>query len=189
MKKIMFNDEFLLTQATLDGRKTMTRRLVGDRMTEADIIAYLRGYPEVAFEHAPFKIGEVVAVAQSYSNIYMSNAEESYRLLAYSHKDEPGWNNKMFVKPDLMPTKIKFTGMYIERLQTISPEDCIKEGITGHDGRFFVHNKYGVVLACRNPKFAFRFLIDRVCGIGTWKDNPWVYAYEYERVKEKSTFQ
>lgn len=182
MKKIMFNDEFLLTQATLDGRKTMTRRLVGNRMTEADIVAYLRGYPEVAFEHAPFKIGEVVAVAQSYSNIYMSNAEESYRLLAYSHKDEPGWNNKMFVKPDLMPTKIKFTGMYIERLQTISPEDCIKEGITGHDGRFFVHNKYGVVLACRNPKFAFRFLIDRVCGIGTWKDNPWVYAYEYERV-------
>lgn len=181
MKKIMFNDEFVLTQKTLDGRKTMTRRLVGNRMTEADIVAYLRGYPEVAFEHAPYKIGEVVAVAQSYHDIGMPPTE-CINGLYRRWCDEPGWNNKMFVKSDLMPTGIKFTGMYIERLQTISPEDCIKEGITGHDGRFFVHNKYGVVLACGDAKSAFGFLINRVCGKGTWESNPWVYAYSYERV-------
>ena len=28
MKKIMFNDKFSLTQAVLEGRKTMTRRIV-----------------------------------------------------------------------------------------------------------------------------------------------------------------
>ena len=28
MKKIMFNDEFMLTKAVLDGRKTQTRRLL-----------------------------------------------------------------------------------------------------------------------------------------------------------------
>lgn len=28
MKKIMFSDKFLLTQAVLDGRKTQTRRLL-----------------------------------------------------------------------------------------------------------------------------------------------------------------
>lgn len=28
MKKIMFNDKYSLTQAVLDGRKTMTRRIV-----------------------------------------------------------------------------------------------------------------------------------------------------------------
>lgn len=28
MKKIMFNDEFGLTQAVLEGRKTMTRRII-----------------------------------------------------------------------------------------------------------------------------------------------------------------
>ena len=28
MKKIMFNDEYGLTQAVLDGRKTMTRRII-----------------------------------------------------------------------------------------------------------------------------------------------------------------
>ena len=34
MKKIMFNDRFGLTDAVLDGKKTMTRRLVGNRMTK-----------------------------------------------------------------------------------------------------------------------------------------------------------
>ena len=28
MKKILFNDKFLLTQAVLDGRKTQTRRII-----------------------------------------------------------------------------------------------------------------------------------------------------------------
>lgn len=30
MKKIMFNDKYGLTQAVLDGRKTMTRRIVSE---------------------------------------------------------------------------------------------------------------------------------------------------------------
>ena len=33
MKKIMFDDHFGLTQAVLEGRKTMTRRVVGNFAT------------------------------------------------------------------------------------------------------------------------------------------------------------
>ena len=32
MKKILFNDNFCLTQAVLDGTKTMTRRLLRDNV-------------------------------------------------------------------------------------------------------------------------------------------------------------
>lgn len=32
MKKIMFNDKYGLTQAVLDGRKTMTRRISEDQI-------------------------------------------------------------------------------------------------------------------------------------------------------------
>lgn len=35
MKKIMFNDEFGLTKAVLDGRKTMTRRLIPQKVIDA----------------------------------------------------------------------------------------------------------------------------------------------------------
>lgn len=34
MKKIMFNDRFGLTQAVLEGRKTMTRRIVSKKLLE-----------------------------------------------------------------------------------------------------------------------------------------------------------
>ena len=34
MKKIMFNDKFGLTQAVLDGRKTMTRRIVSEKLLD-----------------------------------------------------------------------------------------------------------------------------------------------------------
>jgi hypothetical protein len=27
---------------------------------------------------------------------------------------------------------------------------------------------------------AFAALIDATCGIGTWEDNPWVYAYTFD---------
>ena len=34
MKKIMFDDRFGLTQAVLEGRKTMTRRIVSEKLME-----------------------------------------------------------------------------------------------------------------------------------------------------------
>ena len=40
MKKIMFSDKFLLTQAVLDGRKTQTRRIVSQSLI-VDILPFL----------------------------------------------------------------------------------------------------------------------------------------------------
>lgn len=182
MKKIMFNDEFVLTQAVLDGRKTMTRRLVGDRMTEADIVAYLRGHPEVAFENAPFKIGEEVAIAQSYYRNGMPSTE-CINGLYRRWCDEPGWTNKMFVKPNLMRHRIRIKNIRVERLQDISDADCLKEGIKRKNEKYLIENERGVCFYTNSPTLAFRFLIDRICGKGTWSSNPWVYAYSFELVK------
>lgn len=43
-------------QAVLDGNKTMTRRAVGNHMTNDDIKAYLKGFKDVAYNLAPYKI-------------------------------------------------------------------------------------------------------------------------------------
>ena len=58
MKKIMFNDRYGLTEAVLAGRKTMTRRIVPDGTP--------LGNWEETEKMSRFKVGEVVAVAQSY---------------------------------------------------------------------------------------------------------------------------
>lgn len=105
--------------------------------------------------------------------------------LRESLKDTAGWTNKMFVKADLMPHHIKITGIKVERLQDISDEDCLKEGIihayTNNDGikiYYTPHTKRGY-LSTDVAQQAFAFLIDKVSGKGTWESNPFVFAYEF----------
>lgn len=137
MRKIFFNDKYGLTNAVLQGTKTMTRRIVGNRMTEDDIKAYLKGYTELADKCAQYKIGEVVAVAQSYKDLGYTKEWVEQHISPNPNanwndpfeKKYPGWSNKMFVKPDLMLHQIRITDIKVERLQDISNEDCEEEGI------------------------------------------------------------
>ena len=105
-----------------------------------------------------------------------------------------GWTNKMFVRADLMPHHIRITDVKVERLQDISKEDCLKEGIIfieplsiiGEDAYFFavkrkVRQMYDNILKFfSSPQRAYADLIDKICGRGTWKRNPWVVAYSFE---------
>lgn len=132
MQKIMFNDRFGLTKAVLDGAKTMTRRAVGNHMTDDDIAAYMKGHKEVAYKLAPYKIGEIVSIAQRYNELswnksfYDRLCSMCERLPQY---ELAGWYNKMFVRADLMPHQIQITDIKVERLQDINEEDCTEEGI------------------------------------------------------------
>ena len=115
----MFNDKFGLTQAVLDGTKTMTRRVLKEGTP--------LGNWEETIKHLPYKVGEVVAIAQSYKEVY-PNAD--FEMVGDEFMTESaGWTNKMFVRADLMPHRIMITDVKIERLQELSDEDCTKEGV------------------------------------------------------------
>ena len=186
MKKIMFNDKYGLTQAVLDGRKTMTRRISEDQIRNS--IFCKSGYESIhGYEIKPkYKVGEVVAIAQSYKDIGYNGEYSWVQDEIHYHRDRAaGWANKMFVKVNLMPHHIEITGIKVERLQDISDEDCLKEGIihayTDNDGikRYHTpHTKRGY-LSTDIPQQAFAFLIDKVSGKGTWESNPFVFAYEF----------
>ena len=180
MKKIMFNDKYFLTQAVLNGTKTMTRRLLKDNVP-------LGNWEETA-KHLPYKVGEVVAIAQSYKDIdlhdiigYKAYGQNMYEPI-YAELSA-GWNNKMFVKSEIMPCHIKITDVKVERLQDISEEDCLCEGIIeGYD----CYNHIRVFKILTNgfvfdtARQAFASLIDKVSGKGTWESNPLVVAYSFE---------
>ena len=86
----------------------------------------------------------------------------------------------------LMPHQIRITGIKCERLQDISKEDCMKEGILG-DVEYDKYEVYGLFGNSDDgfdtPREAFASLIDKVSGRGTWDRNPWVVVYEFELVK------
>lgn len=106
------------------------------------------------------------------------------------HRDRAaGWTNKMFVKVNLMPNYIKITGIKVERLQDISDEDCLKEGIYEDSGddefppSIFYEFEGNKDDGFDTPREAFAALIDKVSGKGTWESNPYVWAYEFELMK------
>ena len=132
-----------------------------------------------------YEVGEVVAVAQCYYNAFSSRCD----IPVYGADRTPGWLNKMFVRADLMPHQIRITGIRCERLQDISDEDCMKEGINASNsheigyGIPWVYEFAGSKMVYYTPREAFASLIDKVSGRGTWDRNPWVVAYEFELVK------
>lgn len=143
--------------------------------------------------YAPYKVGEVVAVAQSYKSIFeedcrrIKEGKPMFNITVKDACDKPGWRNKMFVKAEMMPHRIRITDVRVERLQDISDEDCLKEGIwkannVGLNGiTYWYPNLYNSTF--RTPQEAFAALIDRISGKGTWERNPYVFAYEFELVR------
>ena len=205
MQKIMFNDRYGLTDAVIEGRKTMTRRLVSDRLWEiwtnyddfcnSVIGGIARGGTSVSREYyhecdffkdkCRYKVGEVVAVAQCYYNAFSSRCD----IPVYGADRTPGWLNKMFVRADLMPHQIRITGIRCERLQDISDAECMKEGVrvefakNGRPMYYYFDIKRWRQVWFDTPREAFAALIDKVSGRGTWDRNPWVVVYEFELVK------
>lgn len=197
-KKIMFNDKYGLTQAVLYGRKTMTRRISEDQIRNS--IFCKSGYESIhGYEIKPkYKVGEVVAIAQSYTDVDRfhrkgKNADylEYLDSILPELKLYPGWGNKMFAKADLMPHHIEITGIKVERLQDISDEDCLKEGIyrldsaNGNGGIAYsfvgASDKKHIGLY-NTPRDAFEVLIDKVSGKGVFQSNPYVFVYEFKLI-------
>lgn len=201
----MFNDKCGLTQAVLEGRKTQTRRIITYPKTFkgkdvcglyvyrwkvdgviTEICMYDRD--EISIDGGQilpkYKVGEIVAVAQSYNSFY--NDECNPNLFP----NGAGWTNKMYVKPELMPHQIRITNVRAERLQDISDEDCLKEGIikgkVGSEDTHFMDAYYIPTLKkdpfC-TPQGAYSYLIDKISGKGTWENNPYVFVYDFELVK------
>ena len=206
----MFNDRYGLTQAVLEGKKTMTRRLMtmtlhkkngkeltpvvpDDMFIASDGTAHFQvgrnGYMVPKQNQPAYHVGEEIAIAQSYHMLNKSGfvAPEG---LDHTCESSAGYENKMFVRADLMPHRIIIRKVDVQRLQSISDEDCMKEGIM--EGEFmntwdtFYFDEWGDVpnhITFKRPRDAYRNLIDRISGKGTWQRNPWVYVYEFELLR------
>ncbi|MBS5110700.1 hypothetical protein [Phocaeicola sp.] len=176
MKKICFNDKFGLTQAVLDGCKTITRRIVPFT------------YCEDKIHLSRYKVGEVVAIAQSYETVYHEQGLETLDMLVSGWKYSKGWRNKLFVRADFMTHHIRITDINVERLQDISDEDCLKEGIYEDSGddefppSIFYEFDGNKDDGFDTPREAFAALIDKVSGKGTWESNPYVFVYVFELI-------
>lgn len=209
----MFNDKYGLTQAVLEGRKTQTRRIAytagrwRDIMVRHDLEGVNKGKAclfgdGILLAKSAYKLGETIAIAQKYEDLRKD--DEFYRLCGKNGmpleciKYEKGCSNKMFVKADLMPHRIRITNIRIERLQDISDEDVIHEGFSNicfnknmgnmlsewcYDLCYYDAFGNSQSLHSTIAKEAYSYLIAKLYGWSLWDSNPYVFVYDFELVK------
>lgn len=98
------------------------------------------------------------------------------------------WKNKLFMPQWAARYFIEITAVRAERLQDISDEDCLKEGIESFtkDNQLY---KFGLdgwdwSKMPRTPREAYAALINKISGKGTWESNPFVWVYDFKLIQE-----
>lgn len=211
MKGIIFTESnFILT---IQGIKTQTRRIIkpkpdvpyfADRIDDEGVLWSTQHYPEkfgggdwekyegrINTRAARYKVGEIVYLKEPYFllpddgmmvPVYKFGNDQAE---LWEGTDEFRWNNKLFMPEKYARYFIKMTAVRAERLQDISDEDCIKEGIivlTHEDvPDVFSYEKGGQRF--ETPQEAYAALIDKINGAGTWESNPFVWVIDYELLK------
>lgn len=140
-----------------------------------------------------YNVGETVYLKEPYSYLSLNNQEP---VLIYKYGEDYSdieevspikWKNKLFMPASAARYFIEITAVRAERLQDISEEDCLKEGIEAFtkDEKLF---KYGLdgwewSEMSRTAIEAYASLIDKINGKGTWERNPCVWVYDFKLIK------
>lgn len=219
MDKIMFNERYGQESAVLAGSKDMTRRVIKGCYKEVKdyhangewhFIAETEDGNTVELK-PHFEIGERVSIAQSYKEAFHElelliagrKADEEQQALYNRYinmpRDVKGWTNKMFVKAEYMPHQILITDIKVERLQDISNEDAMREGVYHYETPPLHHEfdpyapwpphvkpykyNYDNLKYFHEARWAFKHLFNKVVGGAAWIINPWVFVYTFKLVK------
>jgi hypothetical protein len=203
MKGILFGEA--MYKAIIDGRKTQTRRIcpvqpksdewkihrlldgTGKSRRHIGQLLYVNGLEsDKRFFNYKYKHDEIIYVKEPYK-LYSSVI---YKYDNFVEHKRLKFRNKLFMpeKYARLFLKIKICG--VERVQSITDEDCIKEGaITYVEATKQKLQKFSseeIVLDLpQTPRDAYAILFDCVNGTGAWERNPYVFVYEFEIFSRK----
>lgn len=186
-----------MVRAILEGRKTQTRRVIKGRgiwRVEDDV--YLQrpcwpGYEDEAGEwqwmRCPYgQIGDRLWVRET----FMVEANE----IAYAATDQPlvgcdRWRPSIHMYRVYSRIDLEITSVRVERLNEISNEDIVAEGIEAigkgvqmPDGSYAQAGRYE--FKASTTRQLFSSLWESISGAGSWEANPWVWVVEFKRVED-----
>ena len=180
-------------RAILAGRKTQTRRVVNPQPSAECGFAGVEGFNDYlpcGDDGEPimprWRVGDYLWVRETWAKgeDFGANGEGPF----YRATD-PGWDDTAeYVRwrsPIFMPRLVsrlmlKITGAKVERLQDISANDCISEGVSSslreHDAVVDLAGKYSALWDSINGKRPG-------C---RWQDNPWVWVLSFKKLEGKA---
>lgn len=204
IKPILFNTE--MVQATLDGRKSCTRRLVkflsgeNPRWTGyiKDGLMLYNGKNEPCIRKAPYQPGDILYVRETWKK-----APNGYYYYEDWQKDDIAdvtkWKPSIHMPKEAARIWLKVMNVRVERLQEMKPVDVINEGAYpdcwdclntyGESGSQCCYGTEEECSQCDEVMMEWEKLwnstikksdIDRY----GWDANPWVWAIEFERCEK-----
>lgn len=195
MKGICFKE--CLFWKTIEEKKNQTRRIIVSP-TGAFAVHTFKGdtfvdawtTDEEGRELRPlfprYQSGEIAYLKEPYATVDGEVIYKYNKDTDTPKREGVRWKNKLFMPESAARYFIEFANHTAERLQSISPGDCIKEGIFRHISHNKVYYKNGHDgLMYETPVCAYAALIDRINGRGTWESNPWVWVYNYKLFNNK----
>lgn len=198
----------LMVKATLEGRKTKTRRLVKPQPTimplpdyEVDaninwngVVWHENGQvPEVMINSCPYgRPGDVLWVretfTETYANMYFFKASEELPSGAV-------WKPSIYMPKKAARIWLEIVSVSVERLQDISEDDAWKEGCEkgqrwANELGYFPKEETltdGSIIGWECAKDWFADLWVSINGEKSWSANPWVWVVEFKRIDKPNT--
>ena len=191
-----------MVRAILDGRKTVTRRLVKPSPHKvdggvpfADAPAWAQAEPGSSVMRCPYGVrGTRLWVRETFcDNWYMDRGVIKYRADGELDSDmfDAGctWRPSIHMPRWASRITLEVTGVLVERLQDISEKDAQAEGIERTEDffgcpcwRVYGEPDGGDVVAPDDPIGSYRSLWESINGPGSWEQNPFVWVINFRRV-------
>jgi hypothetical protein len=208
---ILFSTE--MVQAILDSRKTMTRRTLkvqpykdldylGWELPNYKRIAFGKNTKIESFHKCPYgQVGDVLWVRETFNSDYSFKNSKGKPVapgILYKATTEnlpsksDKWKPSLFMPKEACRIFLKIKNIRVERLNDITDNDSISEGIQ----EFTKDNtvlKYGLdgwnwSEMPRKAKDGFLKLWESINGKESLNSNPWVWVIEFERIDKPENF-
>ena len=193
-----------MVQAILAGRKTQTRRIMKHQPIQhhdtdewglwgtAYVGKELRGPEHDEFwpisdatqfsQLCPYgEYADVLWVREGFTWLTKNPDSWVYRADPDNRNLDTRWKPSIHMPKAACRLFLEITKVRVERLQDISEEDAIKEGIEYlGDGKLMPWKDYMKSGGFVGAKTSFQSLWAKINGIKSWDTNPWVWVVEFE---------
>jgi hypothetical protein len=193
-----------MVQAILNGIKTQTRRVIKKKYSNTDIvwhekhsgrtkilvelqndtpepikkeggsvIYHLQAYHEIK---CPYEVGDVLWVRETFAE--WPKVCFQYKASTQIGSEIGNWKPSIHMPKKACRIFLKVKSIRVERLQDISEEDAQAEGAIQHEAETdWLTAKYG-----------FQMIWETIFGKESWKENPYVFVYEFEKIEKPLDF-
>lgn len=187
-----------MVRATLEGRKTVTRRAVKPQHLRVLDSPYHKEPPEtpdkVLLERLcdpPYLPGDILYVRETWaawSPTYGTAPEIIYKADGYSQSHKMKWRPSIHMPREAARLFLRVTDVRVERVQDITYWDCLSEGITEED-----IEERGANAPDASAKWLYAKTWDSTIkpaarDLYGWDANPWVWVIEFERISEEEAY-